>query len=165
LLFFGGEGEYSREEISHYLHRNKTSQEITMALALLRRSGRALSRQKVRYPGHKPAEVWRLVLSSDFRYPPPPLDAGLPQPPQMIYGGIVRHRPPGATLTWGKDAPPLPAAETPPIWGADSHPDDPRVIRAVASWEARQRGDTLRTARPESRPNGRFPAGQRGRPG
>jgi len=150
LLLLGGEGEYGREEISNYLHRNRTSEEITQALALLRRSGRALSRDKVRFPGHKPAELWRLTRDSDFRYPPPPPDAGLPPPPQMIYGGIVRHRPPGVPLDWGEDTPPA-VMKPPPIWDADSHPDDPRTKRAVARWEARQRGEFPRVTPAETR--------------
>jgi hypothetical protein len=170
LLLLGGEGEYSRWEISEYFHRNKSSQQITMALSLLRRSGRALSSDKVRFPGHKSAEVWRLVRDSDFAYPPPPPGAGLPQPPLRIYGGIVRHRPPGVPLDWG-DATPPPAARKPPIWDADAHPDDPRTKRAIERWEARQRGENPDTApaearserRSEARPEARSPAPKRAR--
>jgi hypothetical protein len=159
LLFFGGEGpEYSREEISNYLHRNKTSEEISRALALLRRSGRALSRERVRFAGHKPAELWRLTLPDDDirRYPPVPADAGLPQPPQRIYAGVVA-RPPGAELTWA-----LSPAKPVPIWGDDR---DPRVRAAVARWEARQRGDNPRVAEAEAeaRPKARAAAFKRAR--
>jgi hypothetical protein len=158
LLSLGGEGpEYTRLQISNYLYRNSTSEEISRALSLLRRSGRALSREKVRFPGHKGAELWRLVRPTDFRYPPPAPDAGLPQPPKAIYGGIVRHRPAGAELSWGEDTA-LPLAK-PPIWGND---DDPRVLAAKQRWLARQRGDNPR-ARPDPRPNRAPPAGKRRR--
>jgi hypothetical protein len=154
LLFFGGLGEYSRKEIGDYLGRNRTSEEITRALALLRRSGRALSRDRVRFEGHKAAELWRLTRPSDDirRYPPVPPDAGMPRPPKVIYGGIV-PRPPGAELTWGRDAV-LPPA-TPPIWGDDR---DPRVRAAKARWEAGQRGDKAHMTPAEARPEVRTPA-------
>src|SRR5215469_443770 len=64
LLLLGGEGEYSREDIMNYLHRNRSSADITAALGLLRRSGRALSSTKVRFAGHKAAEMWRLTRDS-----------------------------------------------------------------------------------------------------